>query len=217
MTIAHLDRDEIVRRLVRGRGQGLRSDVAIAVALGADADEVGGTGAFGRPGDDRPTRAASVLVPLVVRDDGLTVLLTQRTEHLANHAGQVSFPGGRLEEEDDDAIACALRETEEETGLSRDRIDVLGMLDDYVTVTGFRVTPVVGLVSPPFTLAPDPYEVAQVFEVPLAFILDPANHRRVERTLKGRSRPYYAMPYEGHYIWGATAGMLINLYRVLTT
>lgn len=208
-------RDDVVRRLEAKRGRGLRSDVAIAQALGADLSALPGQ-AYGRPGDDRPTRAAAVLVPLVNRPQGLTVLFTRRTEHLANHAGQVSFPGGRLEDADDGPVACALRETEEETGLPPACVDVLGSLDDYVTVTGFRVVPVVGLVHPPFVLTPDPFEVAEVFEVPLAFILDPANHQRVDRTVKGRSRPYYAMPFEGHYIWGATAGMLINLYRVLT-
>lgn len=194
---------------------GLQSDVAVARTLGADTDSLPAT-AYGRPGDDRPMRPAAVLVPLVARPEGLTVLLTRRTDHLANHAGQISFPGGRLEEEDDGPIACALREAEEETGLGPDRVDVLGRLDDYVTVTGFRVVPVVGLVAPPFSLAPDPFEVAEVFEVPLAFILDAANHQRVDRVIKGRSRPYYAMPFGDYYIWGATAGMLINLYRVLS-
>ncbi|MFA7430829.1 MAG: CoA pyrophosphatase, partial [Rhodospirillaceae bacterium] len=129
--------------------------------------------------------------------------------------GQVSFPGGRLEDDDHGPIACALREAEEETGLPPECVDVLGFLDDYVTVTGFRVVPVVGLVAPPFALRPDPFEVAEVFEVPLAFLVDPANHQRVDRVIEGRSRPFYAMPYGRHYIWGATAGMLINLSRVL--
>lgn len=211
-----LTRDEIVRRLVRGQGRGLRSDVAIARALGADPmDEPGMGASHGRPAGGRALRPASVLVPLVAYDSGLSVILTERTEHLANHAGQVSFPGGRLEDHDDGPVACALRETEEETGLPRDKVDVLGFLDEYVTVTGFSVTPVVGLVTPPVTLDPDPFEVAEVFEVPLAFILDPANHKKVARVVNGRSRPYYAMPYGDHYIWGATAGMLMNLYRVL--
>lgn len=160
-------------------------------------------------------RPAAVLVPLVDRPGGLTILLTRRTEHLANHAGQISFPGGRLEEEDDGPIACALREAEEETGLPPDRVDVLGTLDDYVTVTNFRIVPVVGLVHPPFDLNPDPFEVAEAFEVPLDFFLDAANHVKVARTVEGRPRPYYAMPYGDYYIWGATAGMLLNLYRVL--
>jgi 8-oxo-dGTP pyrophosphatase MutT (NUDIX family) len=188
-----------------GRGRGLQSDVAIARSLGMD---------LGVP-EVKVLRGAAVLVPLVDRPEGLHVLLTQRTDHLAHHAGQVSFPGGRLEDHDDGSVACALREAEEETGLPPGCVDVLGFLDDYVTVTGFRVVPVVGLVSPPFTLRPDPFEVAEVFEVPLDFLLDPANHQRVDRVIEGRSRPFYAMPYGRHYIWGATAGMLINLSRVL--
>lgn len=223
-------------RLDARRGTGLRSDVAIALSLGLDPGE---GGAFGRPpntGAGSATRAAAVLVPLVIRgapqtDDGaagetdadgkaaplrgLTVMLTRRTDHLHHHAGQVSFPGGRLEEDDDGPVAAALRETVEETGLPAERVSVLGTLDDYVTITGFRVTPVVGLVRPPFTLAPDPFEVAEVFEVPLPFLLDPANHQTVRRTVNGKPRPYYAMPYQGYYIWGATAGMLMNLYHVL--
>jgi 8-oxo-dGTP pyrophosphatase MutT (NUDIX family) len=158
---------------------------------------------------------AAVLVPLVERPEGYTVLLTRRTDHLANHAGQVSFPGGRIEKSDNDPAQAALRETEEEIGLGRAHIDLIGRLDDYVTGTGFRVVPVVGLVRPPFALAPDPFEVAEAFEVPLAFILDPANHQRCSRTDKGRERHFYAMPYERHYIWGATAGILVNLYEVL--
>ncbi len=158
---------------------------------------------------------AAVLVPLVAHADGLTVLLTRRTAHLAKHAGQVSFPGGRIEEEDEDAVAAALRETEEEVGLPPDKVEILGRLEDYITSTGFRVTPVVGLVTPPLGLNPDPFEVAEAFEVPLSFILDRSNHQRCSRLVEGRERPFYAMPYQGHYIWGATAGMLINLCDVL--
>ena len=208
-------RDDLVRRLATNRGLGLQSDVAIAETLGADEDDLP-PGVYGRVGDDRPLRSAAVLVPLVARPAGLTVLLTRRTDHLANHAGQISFPGGRLEDADDGPVACALRETEEETGLAPGYVDVLGRMDDYVTVTGFRVVPVVGLVAPGFTLDPDSFEVAEVFEVPLAFLLDAANHKRVERVVNGRSRPYYAIPYGDYYIWGATAGMLINLHRILS-
>ncbi len=208
-------RDDLVRRLASRRGLGLRSDVAVAETLGAEADDLP-PGIFGWHGEDRPLRAAAVLVPLVARPDGLTLLLTRRTDHLAHHAGQISFPGGRLEEDDDGPVACALREAEEETGLPPSCVDVLGRMDDYVTVTGFRVVPVVALVHPPFTLAPDPFEVAEVFEVPLSFILDGANHERVDRVVDGRSRPFYAMPYGDYYIWGATAGMLINLHRILS-
>jgi 8-oxo-dGTP pyrophosphatase MutT (NUDIX family) len=160
---------------------------------------------------------AAVLVPLVARPDGLTMLFTQRTGHLAHHAGQISFPGGHAAASDETPEATALRETEEEIGLSRRGIEVVGRLNTYITRTGFAVTPVVGFIAPPFTLAPDPHEVADVFEVPLAFLLDPANHQRHSRAVGGIVRQFYAMPYREYYIWGATAGMLMNLYQVLRT
>jgi 8-oxo-dGTP pyrophosphatase MutT (NUDIX family) len=169
------------------------------------------------PGMAKPTELvqAAVLVPIVERGRGLTVLLTQRTDHLTAHAGQIAFPGGRLEETDPNLEAAALRETEEEVGLGRDRIEIVGQLDLYVTRTGFEVTPVVGIVTPPFALHPDPFEVADVFEVPLSFILDPANHRKQSRLHNGIQRQFYVLPYENRYIWGATAGMLVNLSEVL--
>jgi 8-oxo-dGTP pyrophosphatase MutT (NUDIX family) len=160
---------------------------------------------------------ASVLIPLVRRPEGLTMLLTLRTAHLTDHAGQISFPGGRAEDYDASAIDTALRETEEEIGLDRRHIDVIGTLPEYVTGTGYKVTPVVALVTPPFDLAPDANEVADVFEVPLAFLMDPANHRQLSFELPegaGR-RTFYAMPYERFFIWGATAGMLRNLFHFL--
>ncbi len=158
---------------------------------------------------------AAVLVPIVTRPEGLTTLFTQRTGHLAHHAGQISFPGGHVAPEDETPEATALRETEEEIGLARDRVEIVGRLSRYVTRTGFAVTPVVGFVAPPFALDPDPHEVAEVFEVPLDFLLDPANHQRHSRMFQGTVRHFYAMPYQRHYIWGATAGMLMNLYQVL--
>jgi 8-oxo-dGTP pyrophosphatase MutT (NUDIX family) len=161
-------------------------------------------------------RPASVLVPVVTRDDDLSVLFTKRTAHLNDHAGQISFPGGRAEPSDADAAATALRETEEETGVCADRIEVLGQLPQYVTVTGYRVTPVVGLIRAPFELHPDPFEVAEVFEVPLAFLLDPANHQRNSVVFQGHLRHYFAMPYDRYYIWGATAGMLMNFHAFLS-
>jgi len=161
-------------------------------------------------GDAVPVEAA-VLVGLVPRDDGLQVLLTRRTDSLRHHAGQVSFPGGRVEEVDQSPIHTALRETEEEIGMSPELVEVLGYLPEYRTSTGFRVTPVVGLVRPPFTLRPDPFEVAEVFEVPLAFLLDPANRQRHSREWRGRLRHYFAMPYGDYFIWGATAGMIVSL------
>jgi 8-oxo-dGTP pyrophosphatase MutT (NUDIX family) len=163
---------------------------------------------------EKPLTPAAVLVPLIDRPR-LTVLLTQRTNHLDAHAGQISFPGGRIEPDDPDYVAAALRETREEVGIAADRVEVIGRLDDYITGTGFRVAPVVGVVRPPFDVLPDPFEVAEVFEVPLDFVLDPVNHEQHTRIVNGVERRYYVLPYEGRYIWGATAGMLVNLYEVL--
>ena len=169
-----------------------------------------------------PTRA-SVLVPLVLRDE-VTVLLTQRTAHLNDHPGQISFPGGRAEPEDADAVATALREAHEEIGLEPFEIEVLGSLPTYTTSTGFIVTPVVALVQPGATLRPDPIEVAEVFEVPLAWLMNPANHRRHAGEVAGATRHFLSIPWHGvdadgnprrYFIWGATAAMLRNLYRFL--
>ncbi|MBN9694932.1 MAG: CoA pyrophosphatase [Zoogloea sp.] len=162
-----------------------------------------------------PLRPAAVLVPIVMREEGLTMLLTQRTDHLHHHPGQVSFPGGRVEEEDASPVDTALRETEEEIGLARRHVELLGTLPPYRTGTGFEVIPVVGLVAPPFELALDDFEVAEAFEVPLSFLLDPDNHQRHAMEVRGRQREYYAMPYGGHFIWGATAGMIVSLQRFL--
>ena len=181
------------------------------------------------PGDgrllaDRAPAHASVLVPLVARDAGLTVLLTRRTDHLRDHAGQISFPGGRAETHDDDAVATALRETEEEVGLPRSHVDVIGSLPVYTTVTGFIVTPVVALVQPGFALTIDEFEVAEAFEVPLAFLMDPAHHQRHVFEFEGAQRRFLSMPWTGlgadgdrrqYFIWGATAAMLRNLYSFL--
>jgi 8-oxo-dGTP pyrophosphatase MutT (NUDIX family) len=163
-----------------------------------------------------PLRPAAVLVPLVDRPEGLSVLLTQRTAHLHDHAGQVSFPGGRLEADDPDAIAAALRETEEEIGLARRHVEIVGRLDTYRTRTAYEVTPVVGIVTPPFELAPDDFEVADVFEMPLDFALDPRHHERHSRLFQGVERHFWVLPYKDRYVWGATAGMLVNLYEALT-
>lgn len=166
-----------------------------------------------RPGTE--LREAAVLVPLVERDEGLTMMLTQRTDHLDHHPGQISFPGGHIETSDSSAEAAALREAEEEVGLHRNHVRIVGRLDQYITRTGFSVTPVVGFVHPDYTVAPDEFEVAEVFEVPLAFLLNADNHRRDSRVYKGLKREFYAMPYGEYYIWGATAGMIRNLYDVL--
>jgi 8-oxo-dGTP pyrophosphatase MutT (NUDIX family) len=162
-------------------------------------------------------RLASVLVPLVNRACGVTVLLTQRTDDMPSHAGQISFPGGRRQADDKDAVATALRETEEEVGLKRQFVDVLGAVDLYRTGTGYEITPIVGIVTPGFTVHADPREVADIFEVPLAHFLDEANHRIDSRLRDGLERRFYAMPYGERYIWGATAGMLKNLHFILTT
>lgn len=164
---------------------------------------------------DRPLTPAAVLVPLVERMQGLTVLLTRRTAHLQDHAGQISFPGGRAEPGDRDALATALREAEEEVGLPRTFVTPVGRLDTYITRTGFEVTPIVGLVASPPALAPDPFEVAEVFEVPLSFIIDPASRQRHSRLYAGQTRYFYVFPWRGYYIWGATAGMLVNLADLL--
>lgn len=160
-------------------------------------------------------RPAAVLVPLVDHAHGMSILLTQRTAHLSAHAGQISFPGGRMEEHDADAVAAALRETEEEVGLPRERVSIVGRLDTYVTGTGFEITPIVGVVEPPYPMVIDPFEVAEAFEVPLAYILDRRNHQRVERESAGRRRAFFVLPYDGRNIWGATAGILVNLAEVL--
>ncbi|MGQ0662515.1 MAG: CoA pyrophosphatase [Pseudomonadota bacterium] len=158
---------------------------------------------------------AAVLVPLIERSEGMTVLLTRRTDHLAVHAGQISFPGGRVEADDPDEATAALREAEEEIGLSRARVEIAGRLDTYQTRTGYEVTPLVGLIRPPFAPVLDRFEVAEIFEVPLAFVLDPANHRRHAHSERGVERRFWVLPYGHYYIWGATAGMLVNLYEVL--
>ena len=158
---------------------------------------------------------AAVLIPIVAHAEGLTVLFTQRNSQLRSHSGQISFPGGRAEPEDPTPEFTALREAGEEIGLAAERVEILARLPDYLTRTGYRVTPVVGVLSPPLELAPDRREVEEVFEVPLEFLLDPRNHQRHTRELQGRSVGFYAMEYESRTIWGATAGMIVNLYRQL--
>jgi len=162
-----------------------------------------------------PLTPAAVLIPIVRRESGLTVMLTKRTDHLRDHAGQVSFPGGRIDPGDADAPAAALRETEEEVRLDPARIELVGRLDTYLTRTGFRITPVVGLVTPPFELRLDAFEVAEAFETPLSFLLDRRNHAIHSLFYKGRDRRFFAMEYDGYYIWGATAGMVVNLADTL--
>lgn len=165
-----------------------------------------------------------MLVALVPRAAGLQVLLTRRTEHLRDHAGQISFAGGRCEPADADAVATALREAEEEVGLAARHVQVIGQLPAYHTVTSYQVTPVVALLAPGFSLALDAHEVAEAFEVPLAFLMNPAHHRRHRFEFDGVTRQFLSMPWHGpgadgvprrYFIWGATAAMLRNLYRFL--
>jgi 8-oxo-dGTP pyrophosphatase MutT (NUDIX family) len=170
---------------------------------------------FRLPGREGNATRAAVLVPLVNREHGLTLLLTQRSADLPDHPGQISFPGGRVEPEDPTLAHAALREAAEEVGLDHLRVDILGQLAPYETVTGYRVTPVVGWVEPPITLTPDPVEVAEAFEVPLAFLLDPANQQRHYRMLGETRRDFWAIPYGDRYIWGATAAMLLIFDRTL--
>jgi 8-oxo-dGTP pyrophosphatase MutT (NUDIX family) len=186
-----------------GRARG-RSDWELDAELSADLAVM------------EPPTAAAVLVPIVLRDE-LTVLLTQRTDTLKKHAGQISFPGGRTDADDTSAVHTALREAAEEIGLADQHVEPIGFLDGYRTGTGYLITPVVALIKPPFDLTLHPGEVADAFEVPLAFLLDPANHRQDSREWRGRTRSFWAMPFGDRYIWGATAGMLKNLSDRLKT
>ena len=169
----------------------------------------------GEGGEIRQKTPASVLFPIVLRAHRPTVLLTQRAAHLKDHPGQISFPGGRAEPEDPSPAHTALREAEEEVGLLARHIEIVGYLPEYLTSTGFCVTPVVAFVTPPFELRPDPFEVAEIFEVPLDFLLDPANHQRHSLHYGGKLRQTYAMPYGNYFIWGATAGIIVSLHNAL--
>lgn len=203
-------RDRIINAFA---GQGLAGGPGPATLPGADAGEWKSAGGAALR-DATPTLAA-VLVPLIDRADGMTVLLTQRTAHLNSHAGQISFPGGRVEHGDATPESTALRETEEEIGLPSSHIELVGRLNTRHTGTGYRVVPVVGLIDPPFPLEPDPGEVAEIFEVPLGFVLDPANHRLETRIQGGMERQFYALAYRDYFIWGLTARLLVNLSEVV--
>ncbi|MSO74190.1 MAG: CoA pyrophosphatase [Alphaproteobacteria bacterium] len=163
-----------------------------------------------------PIVPSAVLVPFIDRSSGLTILLTRRTDHLVVHAGQISFPGGRCADGDRSPLDTALRETEEEIGLDRDRVRVLGRLDNYLVGTGYRITPILGLATPPFELVPDSYEVAEIFELPLDFVLEPDNYRKDSRLVNGVERRFNVLAYGEHYIWGATASILVDLRFALT-
>ena len=161
------------------------------------------------------TKPAAVLIPIIGREKEATILLTRRSDALNHHAGQVSFPGGRHEKSDLSMRDTALRETEEEIGLNRDAVEVIGELSKYETRTGFSVKPFVGLIKPPFELNVDSKEVADVFEVPISFVLDRKNHERHSREWQNTMRHFYVFPHPKYYIWGATAGMLVNLAELM--
>lgn len=169
------------------------------------------------PAAGAPPRPAAVLMPIVMREEGAMLLFTRRTANLRDHAGQISFPGGSAEPGDVSPIDTALRETEEEIGLARSRVEVIGSLPEYFTGTGYRITPVAGLIKPPFEVTPDPGEVAEIFEVPLAFLMDGRHHQRRTAAISGgrERRTLYTMPYQHFFIWGTTAGMLRNLFHFL--
>ncbi|HEY7641865.1 MAG TPA: CoA pyrophosphatase [Steroidobacteraceae bacterium] len=213
MAIAPANRHEL-RRLIEERLKDSRppTDPHAAVPAGFSTE----VAAAVRQYFPAAPAAAAVLVPLVDREDGLTVLLTQRASHLKNHAGQISFPGGRIEGSDEGPLAAALRETEEEIGLSREHVTFVGYLEPHLVLSGYWVTPVVGFVQPGFALALDHREVESTFEVPLLHILDAANHKARERMLGTTPVRVYDIPYGDRHIWGATAGMLMSLYRLLT-
>jgi len=195
----------------RRASERLRHDrVARAAPLALPGDHVLNPG-FGA--GDATYRDAAVLVPVIARAPSAMVLLTMRTPHLATHAGQIAFPGGKIDPADASPTAAALREAEEEIGLDRALVTPVGTLDPYLTGTGYRIVPVVAMVDPDFRLTLNPHEVAEAFEVPLSFLMSPDNHHRGSRELRGAIRYFYEMPFEEHYIWGVTAGIIRGLYE----
>lgn len=215
MSLLPILRDKTrLRALIVERLKGTRAHTDIESAVEASARS--SVNALVRQYLPEAPAAAAVLVPIVDRDEGLTVLLTRRASHLRHHAGQISFPGGRVEPTDLDAFDAALREAHEEIGLPRERVELAGYLDPQLVVSGFWVTPVVGFVEPGFALTLDASEVESTFEVPLAHVLDPANHRPRERAFGTTTLRVYEIPFGPYNIWGATAAMLIELYNVVS-
>lgn len=204
-------RDELQRLLSASAAIAASGDAGFS----DDGETASAAGTLDIPPPDVILRPAAVLVLVINRPEGPQVLFTQRTPHLTDHGGQISFPGGRVEDDDRNPVHTALRETFEETGVPMAQIETLGTLPNYTTGTGYLITPVVGWIEPPIAYAPDPKEVAECFEVPLEFLLDTRNHRLESAMYRGRMRSYYAVPYQRRYIWGATAGMLVTLTRVI--
>lgn len=208
-TVRNLTRQQVAAWLSSASHLATTGDVNFA--------DDGETAAMPVPALGKPLKPAAVLILLVNRGDadGPRVLFTQRTAHLTDHGGQISFPGGRVEDDDRDPFHTALRETEEETGVDAARVEILGTIPDYSTGTGYLITPVVAWIDAPVDYRPDPTEVAECFEVPFSFLIDTRNHRLESAMYNGRMRSYYAVPYHHRYIWGATAGMLVTLTRVI--
>ncbi|MCX7339991.1 MAG: CoA pyrophosphatase [Hyphomicrobiales bacterium] len=211
--------NDVFERFLRQAADGLRADVPLPGDTihrpRSDVDLE--TEPVGMP-DETALKPAAVLVPIVRRPGGAAMLFTQRSAALRRHSGQISFPGGRIDEADASPLAAALREAEEEIGLPRERVTPLGYLDAYLTGTGYRIIPVVGLIEAEIALMLNPSEVDEAFEVPLDYLMDPANHRRDGREWNGRYRSYYAISYGERYIWGATAGIVRNLHdRLMAT
>jgi 8-oxo-dGTP pyrophosphatase MutT (NUDIX family) len=162
---------------------------------------------------DRARRPAAVLVPMITRNGGLNIILTRRTDHLSSHSGQIAFPGGKIDKTDINAEAAALREAHEEISLKPELAEIIGRLPDYYTGSGYRISPVVALIDSGAQMRPNPQEVDYIFEVPVAFLMDPANHHRASRKFKGRDRHFFEMPYGKHYIWGITAGIIHMMHE----
>ena len=206
--VGRIDRATLASWLSQPHGVGQNSDAGFS-------DDGESAALLNQAASKKSLKAAAVLILVINRARQPTVLFTRRTAHLTDHAGQISFPGGRVEDGDRDVDHTALRETEEETGVEASRIDIIGRIPHYTTGTGYFITPIVGWMEPPVAYRPDPTEVAECFEVPLDFLLDMQNHRVESAMYKGRMRRYYALSFERRYIWGATAGMLVTFSRVL--
>ena len=213
------DVEEFTTADLRQRAQGVLASLESRVSGGGDAPA--GRSDFELNPEmaaltkDEHKQPAAVLIPVIEQGTQASILFTQRTDEMPTHPGQISFPGGKMDAIDTNLVETALREAHEEIGLEARFIDTIGFLDDYVTSTGYRISPLVAVIRPGYSITPDNSEVADVFDVPLSFLMEPHNHEMHSREWRGTQRKYYAMPYENHFIWGATAGMLRNLYEWL--